>query len=162
MYRWIVFLHVLSAFGFFLAHGSSAATAFRLKEDRALERIRALMLANVSTIPAMMLALLVVIVTGVVLGFMGGWWRSGWIWTSLALLVLVFVWMMWYTGRYYAPIRRAAGLPHRDGNDIKPAVEPLNEDEIARLVDATNPLVPLGIGLGVWVVIVYLMMFKPF
>jgi hypothetical protein len=29
MYPWIIFLHVLSAFAFFLAHGATAAVVFK-------------------------------------------------------------------------------------------------------------------------------------
>jgi hypothetical protein len=162
VYRWIVFLHVLSAFGFFLAHGMATTMAFRLRRERALERIRALLDASGSAIPVLLLTLLVVLLSGVALGFLGNWWRTGWIWVSLGLLVALFVWMSWYSGRYYVPIRRAAGLPYRDGNREHPAGEAQSEDEIERLVRRTSPWTLLVGGMGGWAVIVYLMMFKPF
>ena len=40
--RWLIFLHVLSAITFFLAHGASAAMAFRVRKETDFARIRAL------------------------------------------------------------------------------------------------------------------------
>ena len=162
MYRWIVFLHILSAFGFFLAHGMATTMAFRLRHERVVGRVQALLTASQSTMPALMLSLLAILVTGVALGFMAGWWRFGWIWTSLGLLVVMTVWMGWYAVRFYAPIRRAAGLPYREGNQERAAGEPLGEEEIAHLVGLTSPQMLFLVGLGGWAVILYLMMFKPF
>ena len=43
MYRLLVLLHVLGAFGFLMAHGVSVGVAFTLRRERELERIRALL-----------------------------------------------------------------------------------------------------------------------
>ena len=42
-YPWVVFVHVIGAFGFALSHGVSAAVALRLREEREVPRVRALL-----------------------------------------------------------------------------------------------------------------------
>lgn len=81
MYRWIVFNHVARVLVFLRAHGASAVVSFRLKNERDPERLRALLdlsSASIGSI-ATWIPLGVVILTGVVLGFMGGWWGQWWI-----------------------------------------------------------------------------------
>ena len=39
--RWLIFLHVLSAITFFLAHGTSAAMTFKIRKETNFDRIRA-------------------------------------------------------------------------------------------------------------------------
>ena len=43
LYKIIVFLHVISVFGYLLSHGVSAGVAFALKKERDIQRIRALL-----------------------------------------------------------------------------------------------------------------------
>jgi hypothetical protein len=49
MYSWIVFAHVLGVFGFLLGHGAAALVTFKLRGERAVERIRALLDLSRST-----------------------------------------------------------------------------------------------------------------
>ncbi len=70
-YRWIVFLHVLSAFTFVLLHGTSALAAFVLKREKHLRCIRALLELSNNYFSAMYGALLVMLVAGIIAGFMG-------------------------------------------------------------------------------------------
>jgi len=162
MYRWIVFLHVLAALTFFLAHGTSAAVALRLKQEKEVQRIQALLEVSGSTLMAMFIALLVLLAAGITAGFMGGWWKSGWIWVSLALLIGIFAWMAIYSGQHYGPLRKAAGLPYRGGGKDQPAAEPLSDEEIVTLIHKTDPALLAAISGGVIAIILWLMMFKPF
>jgi hypothetical protein len=41
--RWFVFIHVLSAITFFLAHGTAAAMVFKVRSEVELARIRAML-----------------------------------------------------------------------------------------------------------------------
>ena len=43
LYPWIVFLHVAGVFLFFMAHGTSMAVGFRLRQERDPARVRALL-----------------------------------------------------------------------------------------------------------------------
>jgi hypothetical protein len=162
IYQWIVFLHVLAGFTFFMSHGASASMAFRLRQEHKLERIRALLDLSGYTIMTMFLSLLVLLVAGIVAGFVGKWWNRGWIWAALILSVAIVVLMYRYSRQYYAPVRKAVGLPYWEGNKEHPAVDPASGEEIAALIAATRPVRLAVIGYGGLALILWLMMFKPF
>jgi uncharacterized membrane protein len=89
MYQWLVFAHILGIFGFLLAHGSAAGVAFKLRGEREIPRVRALLDLSSSVTTVASVSLLTLLVAGVILGFMGHWWGQGWIWISLGLFVLM-------------------------------------------------------------------------
>src|SRR5574340_1063190 len=91
MYMWVVFAHILGVFGFLLAHGSAAAVTFRLRKERNIERIRALLDLSRSVAIIARVSLLIVLLAGIALGFIGHWWGRGWIWASLGVFVLMSV-----------------------------------------------------------------------
>ena len=158
MYRWLVFLHVLSALTFFMAHGASAAMAFRLKNERQLDRVRAILDLSNASQPIALVALIVLLLAGISAGIMGGWFVQGWIWASLGLVVVLGGWMTFYASRYYVPLRRALGMAYR-GESAQP---PASDEEIHRIREASNPLMFAAISFAVVTVILWLMMFKPF
>ena len=162
MYRWLVFLHILGAFAFFMAHGASAMMAFRLRRERDLQRLQAVLDLSQAALPLMYVSLLVLLVAGIAAGIKGHWFSQGWIWAALAILVVLAGWMMYYAGRYYTPVRKAVGLPYREGRNEFPAQSPASETEIQHVVAATNPALLMSVSFGLITVILYLMVFKPF
>jgi hypothetical protein len=159
MYTWIVYLHVVAAFAFLLAHGTSAFVALRLRNETNVERIRALLDLSTSTQGVMYISLLVILLTGIGGGFMGSWWGQGWIWASLGVFVLVIVLMFFRGSTYYGQVRNAVGLPAYR----QPAPEsPRSAEEIAALLKSSRPLELLGIGTLGLLALLYLMVFKPF
>lgn len=162
MYRWVVFLHILAAFAFFMAHGASAVMAFRLRHEQKLERIQAILDLSNAALPVMYYSVLVLIIAGVIAGIMGNWFSQGWIWASLVLIVVLFGWMYYYVFRYYTPVRKVVGLPYRDRSGEHTPDAPGSETEIAAVIGATNPTLLLGVSFGLVAVILWLMMFKPF
>lgn len=162
MYNWLVFIHVLAALTFFLAHGASAAAAFRLKKEREIARIQVLLDASGASLGVMGIAFLLLLAAGVAAGFVGHWWRFGWIWVALVLFLGITIWMTIYSRRAYSPLRKAVGQPYMEGNKAQPAVEPASEAEIAAVLDQTNPVLLTGVSYGLTAVILWLMMFKPF
>ena len=162
MYNWLVFLHVLAALTFFLAHGASASMAFRLKKERELARIQAMLDLSGTSFAVFGISLLALLIAGIVAGFVGHWWKFGWIWVSLGLFLAVAIWMGIYGRRLYQPLRKAAGMPYMEGNKEMPAVEPASEAEIATLLDGTKPALLAGVSYGLIAATVWLMIFKPF
>ena len=161
MYRWIVFVHILAALAFFMVHGASMVMAFRLRHEREMERIRAILDLSNAALPAAYMALLVLLLAGIVAGIMGHWFSQGWIWTALVLMVVLWFGMHYYAFRFYTPIRKAVGLPYSDGKD-HPAEPPAAEPDIAAAIQASNPALLLGLSAVLVAVILWLMMFKPF
>ena len=160
MYQWIVFLHILGALVFFMAHGASATMAFRLRRETNLERLRTLLGLSEVAVPVMYISLLILLLAGIVAGIMGNWFNTrGWIWASLVLLIVLAGWMGYYAQRHYIPIRKALGVAYRGQPGATP---PASEAEVAVLVQATSPAMLAGVSLLITAVILWLMVFKPF
>jgi hypothetical protein len=160
MYRWLVFLHVIGVFGFLMAHGVSASAYFALRRERNPDRIRLLLQMSSSSLGTMGFSLLLLLVTGIITGFIGHWWRSGWIWLALGLLIALFIAMEWLGVRALNNIRLGVGLPSSRGQS--PRVEPLSVEELDALLNRSQPMLLTLVGFGGLAVIAWLMMFKPF
>ena len=82
MYPWVVYLHVLATLTFLLAHGVSRVVAWRLKNrpDPAQARAWLELNANGAVVGMFYGSLLLLLISGIVSGFIGDWWGQGWIW----------------------------------------------------------------------------------
>ena len=164
MYQWLVYIHILATFAFLLTHGVSSVVALRLRKQRDPAVARAWLELNTSggVIAVFYGSLLILLISGVINGFMGKWWGSGWIWLSLVLLIGIIVSMGLIGSRYYSQVRKALGMAWFDGRKEHPAGEPASAEEIEALL-AGGPAITLTvIGFGGIAVILWLMMFKPF
>jgi len=162
MYPWLVFLHVLSALVFLMSHGISAGVSLQLRREQSLERVKALLELSANSYGVMYLSLLLLLISGVVTGLVGRWWAQTWIWLSLGLLIAIAVVMFALTARYYTPLRKAAGLPFMEKGKQQEPLPPASLQEVGRLVTAARPLPMAGVGIIGLLIIMWLMMFKPF
>ena len=160
MYNWIVFLHIISIFGFLLAHGVSAGVFFALHRERNPDRIRLLLQMSGGTFGLMGVSLLVTLASGITLGFMGHWWGRVWIWLSLALLIALYGVMSGLGSRVLNELRVGLGLPSVYNQPPRP--EELTPQELDAIIKRSNPPLLAAVGLSGIAVIVWLMMFKPF
>jgi hypothetical protein len=160
--RWLIFLHVLAALTFFLAHGASAAMAFKVRKETDLTRIRAMLELSESTIELMFVSFLMMGLTGVVLPFFIHIWNKVWVWTSIILMVFVFIQMVWMNERAYKTLRKLVGLPYRQGSKEYPA-EPLSSaEEVAAQLKKLNVRGLVIVGYVIPAIVLWLMIFKPF
>jgi hypothetical protein len=161
MYQIVVFLHVLGAFAFVAAHGASMITAFQLRGERDRARQAALLQASQIGIGTMYVGLLLLLVAGIVAGFMGGHWGRGWIWAALGTLVVVMAVMYVLATPFYGRMRAAAGVGGmgRSADQFKP---PATEADLEALASSNLPWVLAAIGGIGLVVIIWLMLAKPF
>ena len=164
MYNWIVFVHVLGVFGFLLAHGAATAITFKLRGEREVERVRALLDLSRGTRAVAGVSLLVTLAAGIALGFMGGWWSHLWIWASLALLVLIGVAMTFLGSRSFDAIRQLVqpDTASSGAKDSLPSSATSANERLAALLAATHPMLLTLTGGGGLALILWLMMFKPF
>ena len=164
MYHWLVYIHVLATFAFLLTHGVSSVVALRLRRQRDPALARAWLQLNASGgfVAVFYGSLLTLLVSGVISGFMGDWWRDGWIWLSLALLIGIIAAMFVLGTRHYGRVRGALGLPYFDGRQEHPAGEPAPAEEIDALLAKAPAVTLAAIGFGGIALILWLMMFKPF
>ena len=161
IYHWIVFAHVAAGFAFAVAHGGSVAVALRLRHERDVERVRALLELSASTLNLMYGSLLALLIFGIAAGFVGQWWGRGWIWAALALLVVLAVAMYYRGTTYFIELRRVAGLPYRAERAQQPALPP-NPAALAATLASSRPIELAATGYVGLLAIIWLMVFKPF
>lgn len=154
-YEWWVFLHILGVFGFLLGHGVSVGVTFRLRRERDPGRVNALLELSGSSLTVFFYGLLVLVVAGVVAGFLGKWWDEGWIWTALGVLVGISVAMSVLARPYYKRVRLVAEA-------MASGSEAVTEDQFVSILRSPLPLVIAAIGFAGLLVLLWLMMFKPF
>ncbi len=162
MYRWVVVLHVLSVFGFVLLHGASAMVFLRLRGERDPERVKALLQLSSFPANAAWASLAILLLSGIALGFMGGWWVRGWIWVSLGVLILMILAMGFMGSRSLNVIRGSLGIPSSYGEEPP---EPQHRAELGTVQSqlAELPAWPLmAVGGGGIAILTWLMMLKPF
>jgi 4-hydroxybenzoate polyprenyltransferase len=142
VYRWIVFIHIASVLGLLLVH--PVTVAFHLKEERDDTRIRELLEVSEAASTLRWVFFGLTLLSGVVLGFMGSWWSSLWIWAALVLFVHIAVVMNRYGGRM-----------------IDEIADTRDDVEMERLLTRFRPGFLAVTGTGGLLLILYLMLFKP-
>ena len=154
MHQWIVFGHILGALLFMLAHGASAAVVFRLRRERDPDAVRVLLGLSSMTIPVAYIGLLLLIGGGLWAGMSGGWFSAGamWLWASIGLLVVILAAMYAMLTPAFKRLRETVG----DGS------APVDQAALDRALAAPGPMIGAGIGLLGVLLILWLMVLKPF
>ncbi|HZD80044.1 MAG TPA: hypothetical protein VE646_08390 [Actinomycetota bacterium] len=150
-FRFWLFWHIAGVLGFLAAHGATAAVAFRLRSERDRGRIRALLELSRSTRSWMYVSLIVLIGAGVANGFVLHVWGQGWIWAAIGLLAVLLLAAFPMAVPYYIRVRRAV--------TGEPAPSP---DELEVLLRAPRPIVIAVVETAGILVILWLMVFRPF
>ena len=130
---------------FLFAHGVSGGASLALRGQLSADSRKLLRLSQVSSFVANP-GLVLVIVTGVWMAFDGSWWGRGWVWAAVVVLVAV-VAVMVYVSRPYYMARDAAAGP---------------DDVLAERLGRTQPMLAASVGLAGLLVVLALMVFKPF
>ena len=174
IYPWVVYAHVASVFAFLLAHGVSAGVLFKLRGERKVERIRALLDLSKASIGWTYTFLILLGLSGGTAAYLGDWWRQGWVWASAALLILIALAMDWIGDPYYDRLRMAVGLEEPKepkepkGRKGAPAPQgplpdtPAGEEKLNRLLRSPRPLLLALVGIVGLAAILWLMLLKPF
>jgi hypothetical protein len=166
LHTWIVFIHVAGVIVFLIAHGVSVGVVLRLRIERDPAAVRTLVELSRGSIMAMSLGALIWLVAGIVAGFTGkggaGWWTTGsyWIWTSLVLAIVI-IGLMTPMGRIYLNrIRAAVGVDLKTGV-VAPGFQ-VDPVALETAVRSGNPTLLAAIGVGGLLILLWLMVFKPF
>ncbi|MCC6618325.1 MAG: DUF2269 family protein [Chloroflexi bacterium] len=155
MYPWIVFLHVAGVFGFLITHGTSVAVMLVLRTERKRERIGALVELSAASMTGFYASILLLLGAGILAGFIGNWWRMGWIWISLGLFIVIAGAMYPLGSNYFRRIRTIVGM--------RPSGAPMvSDEEIDEILGSGRPLLLTLVGFGGLSVILWLMVLKPF
>jgi len=154
MHLWIVYGHILGALAFMLAHGASAAVVFRLRSERDPAAVRLLLGLSKMTLPLAYVSLLLLIVAGVWAGIDMGAFNNGqmWLWTAVGVLIVIFVTMFALVSPTFYRTRDLLG----DGST------PVDQAALDARLSSSRPMAGVIIGLIGILIILWLMVLKPF
>jgi hypothetical protein len=152
MHQWIVYGHILGALLFMLAHGTSAAVVFRLRRERDPNAVRVLLGLSKAVTPVAYVALLLLVGAGLWAGFDIPGLARGWFWMALVLLVGIMIAMYAFITPVFGRVRGIVG----DGS------QPVDAAALDTVLAEPRPMIGAGIGLLGILVILWLMVLKPF
>jgi amino acid transporter len=159
---WIVFLHILGAFAFVAGHGVSMFVVFQVRRERDRTKLESLLDLSGWSLAVAGIGLLVLLISGILAGIVLNSWGRWWIWISLALFVVIGILMTPIGGTYLRNLRLAIGQRPRSAKPGDADPVPASDGELAALQASRAPELLLLLGAGGFVVILFLMRFRPF
>ena len=159
---WIIFLHVLGSFMFVAGHGVSMFVVFRVRKESDRGKLAALLDLSGWSLGVAGIGLLILFVSGIVAGIVLGSFGSTWLWVALVLFIVISIVMTPVGGTYLRNLRLAIGQRPGNAKPGDPDPTPVSDAELAAMQASRKPELLLLLGAGGFVLILYLMMFKPF
>lgn len=153
-YGWWVFIHLVGVVGFVAAHGTSMAATMLMRRIRDPQQVSGILQLSAATVNAFYISTLVLLVGGIGAGIQGRWFSRGWIWVSLGLLIGVGILMFPMARGHFRRVRMVLELMG-SGTTV-------TGDDFARVLNSGNPILTAGTGVVALLLIVYLMVMKPF
>jgi hypothetical protein len=159
---WIVWIHVVGVFLFLLGHGISAGVAWRLRTERDPVAVRTLLDFSRRAMTFALVGFLLWFFGGILAGFSGNFWTTGtyWIWVSLALALIVMLAMTPMGRIYFNRVRAAVGVDART-NTLDPNFT-VDAGALDAAIMSGRPTVLAAMGVGLILILSWLMFFKPF
>ncbi len=162
MHQAFVVAHVLGAFLFIAAHGVSMGAALKLRGEHDRGRVAVLLQLSQGAIGIMYIGLVLLLAGGIAAGFSGNFWGQLWLWVAIGVLLVIAVAMYAMGSTFYMRLRNGLGIPAADGKIRESKEPPLSEAQVDALLDSSRPYVLALIGGIGLVIIVWLMVAKPF
>lgn len=161
-YRFIVFLHVVSAITFFAAHGVSMMMLFKVSRERSYDNLCHWIETSRMALKPAMLALHGIELTGIILTIWMGWWRMGWIWASLGLFIFIGFIMHKYAAGYMKAVRQGMGMVTQE--ELKKGMRPMPMpyEKLMEVVATGRPRFVMAAAGGAAALLTALMVMKPF
>jgi hypothetical protein len=162
LYPWIVLLHIVGAFIFVASHGVAIWMVMLLPRQRDRTRMAALLDLSSASLGGLYVGLLLLLVGGIWAGIAGNWFGRLWIWVALGVFIVVAVAMYAVATPYFRTLRGAVGVRSQYGPKDAPDPVPLPDAELQALAARSPVAVLLAAGVGGLVIILWLMVVKPF
>jgi hypothetical protein len=159
---WIVFLHVLGAFMFVAGHGVSMFVVFQVRRESDRGKLAALLDLSGWSLGIAGIGLLILFVSGIVAGIVLGSWGRAWLWVALVLFIVIALLMTPVGGTYLRNLRAAIGQRPGNAKPGDPDPVPATDEQVAAMRASRAPELLLLLGAGGFVLILWLMMFRPF
>ena len=162
MHQWIVLLHIVGAFIFVAAHGVAMFMVNEIPKQRDSRRIAAMLDLSSTSLVGVYVGLLVLLIGGIWAGIDAALFGRGWIWAALVVLVAIIVVMYLVATPFFKELRTALGQRTQGLAKDAPDPTPLPEAEILAIAARTPVNVLTAVGFGGLLVILWLMVLKPF
>ena len=159
---WIIFFHVAGAFMFVAGHGVSMFVAFQVKRERDRAKLAALLDLSGWSLGVAGIGMLILFVAGILAGIVLNSWDKSWIWISLGLFIAISLLMTPIGSAYFTGARKAIGQRTRGLKAGDPDPVPVGDQELEAILDSPRPRLLLTIGGVGFLLILWLMMFRPF
>ena len=159
---WFVFAHVIGVFLFVAGHGVSIAVVYRIRAERDPARMMAYLDLSGWSLGLAFAGLLLLFVAGILAGIVAGEFGQLWLWAAIILFVLISVLMTPFGSTPLTRLRGALGQRTRGMKPSDPPPSPVPMEQVVTMAEALRPGALAAIGGGGFLVILYLMMFKPF
>jgi uncharacterized membrane protein len=153
-YGWWKFIHLVGVVGFVAAHGTSMAATFLMRRIREPQQVSGVLQLSAATTSAFYVSTLVLLVGGIGAGIEGRWFNQAWIWVSIGLLVGIGVAMFPMARGHFRRVRLVLELME-SGTAV-------SHEDFTRVLNSGHPLLTAGTGSVALILIVYLMVLKPF
>jgi MFS family permease len=162
IYPWVVLLHIAGAFLFAVSHGVAIWMVIALPRERDRNRIAAMLDMSSASIGGLYLGLVMLLIGGIWAGILGGWFGRVWIWLALALVIGIAVAMYAVATPYFRDLRAAIGIRSQYGPKDAPDPVPQSDAEVAAMAARSPRAVLSAVGVGGLLIILWLMVLKPF
>jgi hypothetical protein len=164
LYPWLLVLHVLCVLAFLAIHGVSMGVWWRVRHERDRTKLIAWFELSSSFMTSMLVAGLLLIVSGVVVGVAVGWWFNGqwWLWVSIVLLAAIVQSMNSLNAIPMVRMRQGLGMPNLLDARAGRTPAPVDDASLDALLQDRRPLVGSAFAIAGIVVITWLMETKPF
>jgi predicted lipid-binding transport protein (Tim44 family) len=162
LYPWVILLHIVGAFIFAASHGVAVWMALQISRERDRVRMAALLDLSAASLGGLYGGLVLLLIGGIWGGLIGNWFGSLWIWLALGLLIAIAVAMYIVATPYFRSLRAAIGIKSQYGPKDAPEPVPLPDAEVVALAARSPVAILSGVGVGGLVVILWLMVVKPF
>ncbi|MBA2381519.1 MAG: DUF2269 family protein [Chloroflexi bacterium] len=162
MYLWIVLLHIVGAFLFVASHGVAMWMVNEVPRQRDSRRVAALLDLSSTSLTGVYVGLLLLLVGGIWAGVEGGHFSRGWIWAAVVVLVVIIAAMYVVATPFFKELRTALGQRTQGLAKDAPDPTPLSEEEILAIAARTPVAALSAIGFLGLLIILWLMVLKPF
>ena len=158
MYLWFVYLHIHVIFIFLIQHAAEIWVSFKLRQQEEPEGIfatYAFMLNN--NVRKLRVTYSLIILTGITAGLITPWWKQGWMWAALGVMIVTRVVMRRVSSTYLTAVDGIAEHSLKNREDAS-AIDRFRSELQARREPEILSVTSAFCGL----IILWLMMFKPF
>jgi hypothetical protein len=168
----ILFVHLAAILLLLALHGGAVAVSYALREERRPERVAALLDLSRLTFDSsrwfgrlFWFDVLAVVVTGIALMLIGGFWRHVWPWASIVVFLAIVAVMSSLGSGGMRELRRAAGLPWVVRQGFGPPTwmpaEAADATALEKALGALRVRDLTIVGAGGFLVLLWLMVYKP-